>query len=278
MIHSSLSGLGTTARAAAIAGSAYGAVTGVNDVVTGSVQGMGLASTSIGVAADTAAVMENGIESAKHSSVAGSLASKAGKLGSIAKGIARTAGPLGLAAGTANGLDQALNGKTALDRMAGVATTTAGVTSGMAAAPALGGLKAASRAMPAGGAVTAGIEGLTQLSKAQTTQDYVAGSLKTASATAFAAAAIPGPHTPVAALVGTGTYAGALVADNWDESKALAGAAADAVYSGAAWAGSTAMDVTDVVADTLSSGAAWAGDTVTDTVGGLVSGIGSWFD
>lgn len=208
-----------------------------------------------------------GIAADLNSTVASLPGNKAtsGLLGSVNK----FAGPMGVVAKTTEGASSMVNGETQADRVKGATMTAVGLgtlqTAG--AAGLAGASKLALGATGFGGALITGVEGVHQLATADTTQGMIAGGLKTGAAAAFAAAAIPGPHSIPVAVAGAGMYAGGVVADNWDTVTEYGGKAIDAVTD-------TAGDV-----------AGWAGDVASDAydgvssrVGALASGIAGWFN
>lgn len=195
-----------------------------------------IAATGSGIAADTAGALDNGGKAVKATS-------KLGKtLGAARAGIAKYAGPLGIAAKGVEGFNQMTNGETKGVRTEGAfkTVTALGTGSVSAASWAGGAARFAAKTNVVGAAAISGIEGVSQLARSESTQDTIAGSLKTGAAAALTAAAIPGPHSafaPLLAIGGAGMYAGGMIADNWDGITSFAKGAGNTIASGASLAG-----------------------------------------
>lgn len=216
----------THSKAGNVSKGAHGvaALTGAaNLVMNGSqMDATQLAATGSGVLADTAGALESGGKLA-------SGASKFGKVvGAVGKGASKVAGPLGIAAKGFEGVSQMVDGKDKSTRAEGAfkTVTALGVGQVSAAAWVGGAAKFAARTNVVGAAAISGIEGVGQLTRAKSTQDYIAGGLKTGAGAALAAAAIPGPHSIPLAIAGAGMYVGGIAADNWDS-----------ITAGASWVG-----------------------------------------
>lgn len=250
-------GAQTPARMSTSSFHGLSAVLGTVDLVNNA-QNMSLpqqVSTTSAIAADLASTI---------STIPGNNATN-GILGAVNK----YSGPMGLLGKTTEGVTNMVDGPTQADRIKGATMTAAGLgTLSTSGAAALAGMsKVAFASSGFGTAVISGVEGVTQLVTADTTQGRIAGGLKTGASLAFAAAAIPGPHSVPLAIAGAGMYAGGVVADNWDTVTEYGGKAIDAVSETAGnvanWAGDVASD---------------AYEGVSSTVSDITNGIAGWFN